>query len=210
MTARADRLPQTRVSRDDWVAAALAAFRESGIGGVKVAALAEQLEIVRSSFYWYFTGRPELEQALLDIWEAHNVDTIVERAGVATPTITAAVLTLFQCWADPDLFDHRLEFAVRDWARRDDTVRTRLEHADARRIDAIAAIHRRFGDDDTTATVRARVQYHSQIGMYALGVDESIDERLRLVATYVRVFTGAAASRAELAAFSRWVRSRNA
>lgn len=209
MTARAQDLPQTRVSRDDWVQAALAALVDAGIGRVKVAVLAEQLGVARSSFYWYFTGRDDLEAALLELWEVHNLAPIIERAAREAPTVTAAVLGLFECWADPDLFDHRLEFAVRDWARRDDAVRARLERADLRRIEAISELHRRYGDDDEVAMVRARVQYHSQIGMYALGVDESVDDRLRMVATYVRIFTGVDAKRAELVAFERWVRERS-
>ena len=210
MTARAQDLPQTRVSRDDWVQAALGALVEAGIGRVKVAVLAEELDVARSSFYWYFTGRDDLETALLDVWEARNLAPIIDRAARPAPTVTAAVLGLFECWADPDLFDHRLEFAVREWARRDDAVRNRLERADARRIEAIAELHRRYGDVDEVAMVRARVQYHSQIGMYALGVDESVDERLRMAATYVRIFTGVEATRAELVAFERWVRERSA
>lgn len=209
MTARAQDLPQTRVSRDDWVQAALGSLVDAGIGRVKVAVLAEELGVARSSFYWYFTGRDDLEAALLDVWEARNLAPIIERAARPAPTVTAAVLGLFECWADPDLFDHRLEFAVREWARRDDAVRGRLEAADARRIEAIAELHRRYGDADDVATVRARVQYHSQIGIYALGVDEPVDERLRMVSTYVRIFTGVEAKRAELVAFERWVRERS-
>ncbi len=209
MTARAQDLPQTRVSRDDWVQAALGALVDAGIGRVKVAVLAEELGVARSSFYWYFAGRDDLEAALLDVWEARNLAPIIDRAARPAPTVTTAVLGLFECWADPDLFDHRLEFAVREWARRDDAVRGRLEGADARRIEAIAELHRRYGDPDDVATVRARVQYHSQIGMHALGVDESVDERLRMVPTYVRIFTGVEANRAELVAFERWVRERS-
>jgi len=207
--ARARQLPQTRVTRDDWVAAALHTLITEGISAVKVAVLAEQLQVARSSFYWYFDDREALEHALLEVWEARNTEPILERARRPAPTVTAAVLTLFECWADPDLFDHRLEFAVREWARRDDGVRQRLEASDTERIAAITALHRRYGDDRTTATVRARVQYHSQIGMYALGVDESVSERLKLVATYVRVFTGVDASKPELDAFAKWVRTRS-
>lgn len=200
--------PQTRVTRDDWVGLALTTLKESGIGRVKVAVLAEQLDVARSSFYWYFSGRPDLEAALIDVWEAHNIAPILDRAGRTAATVTAAVLGLFECWADSTLFDRRLEFAMRDWARLDTTLRTRLERADVARIDAIAAMHRRHGDDDTTALVRARVQYHSQIGMYALGVDEPESERTRLAATYVRVFTGRDPSDAEMDDFRAWLISR--
>jgi AcrR family transcriptional regulator len=199
--------PQRRVTREDWLTAARRALVGDGIDRVKVAVLAEELGVARSSFYWYFTGREQLTDALLEEWALHNTVSIIERAERPADTITGALLTVCECWADRSLFDVQLEFAVREWARRDDRVRGRLVDADTRRIDALAALHRRFGYDRTEALVRARVQYHSQIGMYALGVDEPSAERLRLLPAYIRVFTGVDASRAELDRFARWVRS---
>jgi AcrR family transcriptional regulator len=199
--------PQRRVTREDWLEAARQALTREGIGRVKVAVLADELQVARSSFYWYFADREELTDALLDEWAQHNTVSIIERAECPADTITGALLRVFECYADRRLFDVQLEFAVREWARRDDRVRARLGDADSRRIDALAALHRRFGYDHTEALVRARVQYHSQIGMYALGVDEPLVDRLRLLPAYVRVFTGVDATRAELARFRKWVES---
>jgi AcrR family transcriptional regulator len=195
------------VTRDDWVRVARDALVNEGVDQVKVAVLAERLLVARSSFYWYFTDRDDLTSALLDGWEAHNTSAIQERAARAAATITEAMLHVFECWADPRLFDVPLEFAVRDWARRDASVRARLATADEGRVEALAAMHRRFGFGRKEALVRARVQYHSQIGLYALGVRETRAERLRLLPTYLQVFAGAEASREELRSFERFVRS---
>jgi hypothetical protein len=51
------------------------------------------------------------------------------------------------------------------------------------------------------------VQYHSQIGLYALGVQETDEERRRLLPVYLQVFAGAEASPAELRQFARFVRT---
>ncbi len=205
MSTRRAPTPRTRVTREDWLRVARDALVHEGADQVKVAVLAERLSVARSSFYWYFTDRDQLTAALLDEWEAHNTSTIQERAARAAATITEATLHVFECWADPRLFDVPLEFAVRDWARRDEGVRHRLAAADESRIDALAAMHRRFGFGRKEALVRARVQYHSQIGLYALGVQETHEERLRLLPVYLRVFAGAEASREELRAFERFV-----
>lgn len=207
MSTRRTSATRTRVTREDWLRVAREALVQEGADQVKVAVLADRLSVARSSFYWYFTDRDDLTSALLDEWEAHNTSTIQERARRAAATITEAMLHVFECWADPRLFDVPLEFAVRDWARRDDGVRARLAAADASRIDALAAMHRRFGFGRKEALVRARVQYHSQIGLYALGVEETHEERLRLLPVYLEVFAGAPASRDELRAFERFVRS---
>jgi AcrR family transcriptional regulator len=195
------------VTREDWLRAARHTLVSEGIERVKVAVLAEDLGVARSSFYWYFTDREQLTGALLDEWALHNTVSIVERAERPAATITGALLTVFECYADRALFDAQLEFAVREWARRDDRVRTRLAEADTLRINALATLHRRFGYERTEALVRARVHYHSQIGMYALAVEEPQAERFRLLPAYIRVFTGVDASPAELDRFRRWVRS---
>jgi len=199
--------PHSRVSRDDWIRVAREALVAAGIDRVRIATLAERLGVARSSCYWYFRDRDDLTAALLAEWEQHNTESLIERAERPADTVTGALLHVFECWADPRLFDVQLEFAVRGWARTDDAVRERLVAADSRRIDAFVALHRRFGYDHTEAVVRSRVQYHSQIGMYALGVDEPTAARLRMLPTYLRVFTGVDASAAELARFRRWVRS---
>lgn len=199
--------PHSRITRADWLRVARAALVAEGIDRVRIAVLAEELDVARSSFYWYFRDRNDLTAALLDEWEELNTASLIERAARPADTITGALLHVFECWADPRLFDVQLEFAVRAWARGDDEVRARLAAADQRRIDAFVALHRRFGYDRTEALVRSRVQYHSQIGMYALGVDEPTADRLRLLPAYLRVFTGVDASKAELARFGRWVRS---
>ena len=198
---------RTRVTREDWLRAARAALVDEGVDRVKVALLATQLGVARSSFYWYFAEREDLLAALLEEWEAHNTHSIQQRAARPAATITEALLHVFECWADPDLFDAPLEFAVRDWARRDDVVRERLAAADAARIAALATQHRRFGYERKEALVRARVQYHSQLGLYAMGRRESHAERLRLLPTYVRVFAGIDASPEELRSFERYVRT---
>ncbi|MEY4175725.1 MAG: hypothetical protein RI900_2890 [Actinomycetota bacterium] len=187
--------------------AARAALVDHGIDHVRVAVLADRLGVARSSFYWYFADRDELAEALLEQWQVTNTSSLLERCARRSTTITEAMFAVFECWADPALFDVPLEFAVREWARRDDTVRQRLADADRERIGAIAALHRRHGYPAGEALVRARVQYHSQIGMYALGIHESTADRLRMVRDYVKVFTGVEPSAAELQGFRRRVRS---
>lgn len=198
--------PHSRITRADWLRVARAALVAEGIDRVRIAVLAEELDVARSSFYWYFRDRDHLTSSLLDEWEELNTSSLIERAERPADTITGALLHVFECWADPRLFDVQLEFAVRAWARGDDTVRSRLVAADQRRIDAFVALHRRFGYDRTEALVRSRVQYHSQIGMHALGIDEPTAERLRLLPSYLEVFTGVTPSTTEVARFARWVR----
>ncbi|MEO0504098.1 MAG: TetR/AcrR family transcriptional regulator, partial [Pseudomonadota bacterium] len=107
-----------KVTRQDWMNAALAVLKSGGVEAVKVADLAAQLQVSRSSFYWYFKNRTDLLDALLAHWEATNTAALVAQAHAPAQTITEACCNIFRCNIDTRLFDPQLDFAIRDWARR--------------------------------------------------------------------------------------------
>ena len=80
----------------------------------------------------------------------------------------------FAAGSNPDIFSPRLDFAVREWARRSETVRKALDRSDAERTAAIQAMFMRYGYPFEDAMVRARVLYYMQIGYYALDIREPI------------------------------------
>jgi hypothetical protein len=99
------------------------------------------------------------------------------------------------------MFSPRLDFAVREWARRSAHVRKALDRSDRVRTEAIKALFVRFGYEDEDAFVRARVLYYMQIGYYALDLREPIETRLKLTPHYLKAFTGVDPSKAEIEAF---------
>lgn len=195
-----------RTTREDWIALAKEILVAEGVGHVKVLDLARKLNVSRSSFYWFFNSRKDLLDQLLHFWEHKNTAGIVERAGRPAGSIAEAVLNVFECWVNEDVFDPGLDFAVREWARRSGDVRRRLDLADQARVTAVAAMFRRHGYDDTDAFVRARVLYFMQVGYYALGVREPMSERLSYLEAYVRGFTGSDATARELKRFRAYSR----
>lgn len=190
-----------RTVRADWIGLATQILVRDGVESVKVMNLAQKLNVSRSSFYWFFKSRQELLNELLSSWEDRNTTSIVERANRTTASITAAVLEVFECWVDEELFDPGLDFAVREWARRSTDVRQLVDRADNTRISAIKSMFQRHGYDDPEAFIRARVLYYMQVGYYALDVDEPMDRRLSYIDAYVKSFTGEDASRDELDRF---------
>ena len=193
-----------KVSRDDWVNAAVAAAVHEPIDALKVLVLADQLGVSRSSFYWYFESREQFLDAIVERWRLNTV-SIVERAQRTARTVTAAVLGVFECWADSQLFNVALDLAMRDWGRRDSATRSLVADADAQRLDALSRMFGRHGYDEVEATVRARLVYHSQVGLYAVAEPETVQQRLDRLPSYVVAMTGKAASADELAAFHRFV-----
>lgn len=199
-----DRQPlagHTKVTREDWLAQARNTLVQDGAEQVKILTLAERMQVSRSSFYWYFRNREELLLALLEEWEARNTTLIVEHCALPAGTITEAVLNFFRCFVDPARFDRGLDFAVREWSRRDELLRARVDAADAARIEAVTAMFARHGYAAPEADARARILYFMQLGYHALDVREPMETRLSRVAPYLKGFTGVDPNPAAIARF---------
>lgn len=192
-----------RTTRDDWIALALDILVTEGVEHVKVMELAQRLDVSRSSFYWFFKSRRDLLDQLLHHWEHKNTASIVALAGRPSHTITEAVLSVFECWVDEQLYDPGLDFAVREWARRAPDVRRLVDKADETRVAALTEMYGRHDYGDPDAFIRARVLYFMQIGYYALEMQEPMDLRLSYLEAYLRSFTGTDASATELRRFRR-------
>ncbi|MEO0669310.1 MAG: TetR/AcrR family transcriptional regulator [Pseudomonadota bacterium] len=196
-----------KVTRQDWLNAALAVLKSGGVEAVKVAELAAQLQVSRSSFYWYFKNRTDLLDALLAHWEATNTAALVAQAHAPTQTITEACCNIFRCNIDTRLFDPQLDVAIRDWARRSAKVRAVLESSDAARVAALTQMFARHGYPAQNAKARARVLYYMQLGYEDAQLGETLEERLQLVPDYLLSFTGRAALPEEIEAFNAYARS---
>ena len=183
------------------MAAAKYAMVETGLDAVKIAPLAAELGIARTSFYWFFKDRADLLFALLDDWEAKNTGAFVEACGAYAETIAEGLLHLTVVFYDEALFEPRLDFAIRGWAHRSDVVAARVQAADEARLDAIRALFARFGYEPDEADVRARTVYLTQIGYISMQVDEDMGVRIGRVAAYVKTFSGHAPTAREMDRF---------
>ncbi len=201
----AERSAETRgnvkVTREDWLYLAASVLVEHGVSQVKVLTLANRLEVSRSSFYWYFQSRKDLLDQLLDRWEGQNTKAILDHAARPAGNICRAVMHLFECFIDPRHFDPRLDFAVREWARRSPDVRARLDTADEARVAAIRDVFLAHGFEEIEAFTRARIIYFMQVGYYALVENEPFDTRFSMLPHYLTAFTSEQPDPAEMWAF---------
>lgn len=179
-----------KVTRQDWVNAGLAVLISDGVERVKILTLAKRMGVSRSSFYWYFSGRQDLLSALLEHWQSRNTAGLVGQAQAPSATITEAVCNLHRCVVNAALFDTALDFAVREWARRDAKVRDLVEQSDAERVSALTAMFVRHGYAPAEAETRAFVLYYMQIGYDLAQLNEPPEVRLGRINHYLYVFTG--------------------
>ncbi len=177
------------LTRADWINAALELLYSEGIDAVRITRLADTLDMTRGSFYWHFKDRDDLCAALIAHWERTNTAAVLS-AVTDTTSLDEGVLDLFDTWLGGLAFQPRLDSAMRDWARRSGDVHAAVEKADAARIDAIAAMFARHGVDNTEAFIRARIIYFTQVGYYAMGLDETLVQRFEYLEAYYLGFVG--------------------
>ena len=193
-----------KVTRDDWLNLARDVLVHEGVGELKILSLSNRMNVSRSSFYWYFKNRADLLNALLAEWELRNTQTILSHCALPAKDIHAAACNFFRCFVDPNLFDRGLDFAIREWARRDKAVNQRIETADRARLKAVTAMFLRHGYQDEDADTRARIIYFMQIGYHAVEMRESMAERMGRLEGFLVGFTGQVPSHASLAEFKAY------
>ncbi len=190
-----------RGSEEFWLDGAYELLVESGVDAVKVMPLAKALNISRISFYWHFEDRDALLDTLIGRWRTQNTENLVAQTRVYAETIAEAVLNLFDCWVNSQLFDSRLDFAIRNWAHRSPQLKKLLEQTDMERLAAIEAMFLRFDFEKRQANIRAHTVYYTQVGYISMMVDEPVPERLEKMPSYVETFTGLYPTQSEIARF---------
>lgn len=190
-----------RGSVNGWLDAAYDALKESGVDAVRVMPLAKRLNLSRTSFYWFYEDREQLLAALLTRWRDKNTGGLISQCESYAESISEAILNVFECWVNPELFDSQFEFAVRSWALQSAEVADEIAAADEARINALAGMFRRFGYETDAADARARTIYLTQIGYISMKTTEDVVVRFRRIPQYVTVFTGKAPKRRELDRF---------
>ncbi|MBA5777529.1 TetR/AcrR family transcriptional regulator [Stappia sp. F7233] len=190
-----------RGSPDLWLSAAYESLLESGVDAVKILPLAKKLNLSRTSFYWFFKDREELLGALVSRWREKNTGNLIRQAEAYAETVAEAMLNIFDCWLDGDLFDARFEFAIRSWALQSSGLLAEVQKADQQRLDALTRMFVRFGQAEDRADVRARTIYLTQIGYISMQTQEDVSARMKRIPGYVEIFTGQAPEQRELDRF---------
>lgn len=190
-----------RGSPEVWLQAARDALLDSGIDAVKILPLAKRLGLSRTSFYWFFEDREALLSALVARWRDKNTSSIVKQSEAYAESLAEAMLNVFDCWLDNELFDSRFEFAIRSWGLRSGDVLAEIQTADRTRIEALTRMFIRFGVSEITADVRARTTYLIQIGYITMQSREGLAERMKRIPEYIAIFTGQAPQQRELDRF---------
>lgn len=161
--------PPVRTPRRTWIDAGLALLAEEGPDAVRVEVLAQRLGVTRGGFYRQFTGRADLVDAMLDEWEQRSVDEVRARVESEGGDVPSKVKRAGMLTFSPELVP--LDLAVRDWARRDADVATRLRRVDNRRIEFLRELLTTDAVSADEVEARALLAFSLAIGTHLIAAD---------------------------------------
>jgi len=168
-SASTDKALASRLGRDDWLDAAFRAAVDHGFDGVRVLTLADTLQVTRGSFYWHFKDHATLIEALVERWQARELEAHqrLEQSGSDDP-VKALEILLDQALAHggEDLDNMRFELALRALGRRDAHVAGLMRSMDELRIALFKRKFMRLVQDDKTAAELATLFYLSVVGSF--------------------------------------------
>ncbi|MGV6819441.1 MAG: TetR/AcrR family transcriptional regulator [Parvularcula sp.] len=162
-----------RLGQADWIKAAFRALTRTGMDGVRVDALASALGVTKGSFYWHFSGVPDLKAKMLDHWAQVATDDAIgrlEALGLPLADLLIALLADVLPKTSADDGGPMAEISIRQWARADRAVAERVAAIDRRRLTFLTAEFVRAGFAAREASSRASLFYAALLGAEMQGV----------------------------------------
>ena len=159
----------TRTPRTAWIEQGLHALAAGGPDAVRIEGLARNLGVTKGGFYWHFDDRRALLEQMLDAWERLGVDHVISELDESGGDARTKLARLFALASSSE--GGKIELAVRDWARRDSTVRRRLRRVDNRRMDYMRSLFREFCSDEDDVEARCVMAMAVFIGMHFMAAD---------------------------------------
>ena len=151
-------------SRARWVEAGLDALAERGPDAVRVEVLAAKLGVTKGGFYGHFEGRAGLLAEMLDEWERRCTNEVLATVAAEGGDGAEQIRRVGQLTFSEKL--HRLDLAVRGWARHDRAVARRLRRIDTVRMAFLRKMFGAFIDDPDEVEARSTLAFALAIGRH--------------------------------------------
>ncbi|GAB1510259.1 TetR/AcrR family transcriptional regulator [Actinophytocola sp. KF-1] len=158
-----------RTTRNRWIEAGLAALARGGPDAVRVEALAAELGVTKGGFYGYFDGRPALLAEMLDEWEQRSTREVIAQVEAEGGDPVDKIRRVGALTFSEEL--HRIDIAVRAWARHDESVAARLRRIDNARMDFLRSTFACFVSDPDEIEARSTLMFTLAIGRHFIVAD---------------------------------------
>ena len=167
-----------RLTRNDWLQAALETMHKSGVEGVKVAPLAARMGVTTGSFYWHFKNRRELLESLLGYWERTMTDAPIEETTKFEGSPKDRILVLMKRVMVDNLAGYDLP--IWHWAQSDVGAGRVFQRALDKRFAFATWMFLEAGFPKQQAEIRGRMMVVYLMGESTL-VSDSISSRTELI-----------------------------
>jgi AcrR family transcriptional regulator len=167
-----------KLTRNDWLAAALDALVSSGSEGVHVEPLAASLGVTKGSFYWHFEDLQDLLSSVIDYW-AETMLGAVRSHDELTGSPEENLLRVMEDIAREDR--GRYEAVMRTWAKCDKRAEQAVAQVDDARMKWTVGLFRDMGFSPDQAEIRGRMMVLYEYGEAQYSLRASLDQRLEWV-----------------------------
>jgi len=144
-----------RLTRQDWIEAAIEQLSVAGIGTVSIEQLAANLNVTRGSFYHHFNAREDLLKAMLDYWAQRWTYDVRDQITALNLDPATTLLALMRAIRSNHAADYDAPF--RAWALHDPLARRVVEDVDRVRLAIIQSQFVALGFRGSNAENRARL-----------------------------------------------------
>lgn len=151
-----------RLNPQDWVKAAMDVLVDQGIEGVRVDILARKLGVTKGSFYWHFSNRDALLEALAESWGEIEGESFMAEV-LASPGDPRTKLSMLGAIYLRENYP-AYERAMRGWALTDPRAVAALKRAGNRTMRTLTQLYRELGFDPDEAAFRAQIHRLTGIG----------------------------------------------
>ena len=149
-------------ARDRWLDEGLKVLAEQGAPGIRIDPIADRLGLSKGSFHHHFAGAADYRGAILDRYESGAYRALAGLLPADGQDPVAALAGLRGRVSE--LFDPRLEVAVRAWAFQDAAARAVQERVDTARLAAIERLWIAILNDPVRARTAALLPHLLAIG----------------------------------------------
>jgi AcrR family transcriptional regulator len=167
----------SQLNRDDWLQAALECC-QLGVETIKVAPLAAQMGVTTGSFYWHFKNRRELLDAMLEYWERHLTDAVIDAAKEYQGSPADRILFVMESVLVGRTAIYDLPIA--QWAKTDSKVDFVFKRVIKKRFDFSASLFAEAGFSPEQSAARGRLMVTYMMAESSF-IPDSISKRKELL-----------------------------
>lgn len=145
---------------------------EEGLAGLRVEVLAKRLKVTKGSFYWHFTDRQDLLDAVLQVWKEGRIRDIVKQTRAQSGRELEQIYHVIDIYsAGRNRRGMMIELAVRDWARRNAATAAIVAEVDDIRLRCARDLFLACGVPQEEASSRCMLLYAYVFGISLMVYD---------------------------------------